>query len=64
MMDAPVDGPVHDVVTGQHGREPEEDLALGSAEGVEDGGVGGAGPGVLSVGGQTVGDDTSLLLTT
>lgn len=63
-MNIPLDGPAHHPVTGNHGREPEEDLVLGAAESVEDGGVDGTSPGVLSVGGQTVGDDTSLLLTT
>lgn len=46
----PLGGPVHEVVAGNHRREPVEDLALGAAEGVENGGVEGAGPGVLSVG--------------
>ena len=63
-MNIPLDSPAHHPVTGNHGREPEEDLVLGAAESVEDGGVDRASPGVLSVGGQTVGDDTSLLLTT
>lgn len=63
-MNVPLDSPVHDVVTGNHRRKPVEDLALGSAESVEDGIVEGTGPRVLSVGGQTVSDDTTLLLTT
>lgn len=55
---------MHEVVTGKQGGDPEEDLSLGSAEGVEDEVVAGAGEGVLSVGGQTVGDNALLLLTT
>jgi hypothetical protein len=63
-VNVPLDGPAHDVVTANHGGEPEEDLTLGTAESVEDGGMNGTSPGVLSVGGQTVGDNTTLLLTT
>lgn len=57
----PLDGPVHDVVEKDHGGSDVEDLAAESAPAVEDGGVGGAGQGVLSVGAQAVGDDAALL---
>lgn len=59
--DVPLVSPLDDVVTGNHGRQPEEDLVLGAAEDVEDGVVAGAGEGVLSVGGDTVVDDALLL---
>ena len=57
----PLDGPVHGVVEEDHGGSDVEDLAAESAPAVEDGGVGGAGQGVLSVGAQAVGDDAALL---
>lgn len=57
----PVGGPAHQVVAGNHGRQPVEDLALGAAEGVEDGVVDDAGRGVLSVGGEAVLDNALLL---
>lgn len=60
----PLSGPVHQVVAGQQGRQPEEDLALGAAEGVEDGVVGGTGKGVLTVGSNAVGDDALDLAST
>lgn len=64
VLNVPVSGPVHEVVAGNQRRQPEEDLSLGAAEGVEDEVVTGTGKGVLSVGGQTKGDDALLLLTT
>lgn len=39
-------------------------MALGTAEGVEDGVGTGTGERLLSVGGEAVGDDTTLLLST
>lgn len=61
-MHSPLDSPVHDVVSGDEWGDDVEDLCAGSSPCVEDGGVGGAGEGVLSVGGQTVGHDALLLL--
>lgn len=60
----PLGGPVHQVVTGNQRRKPEEDLGLSTAEGVEDGIVSSAGPGVLTVGRKAEVDDTLLLGTT
>ena len=57
----PLNGPVHDVVAGDHRGGPVEDLGAEAPEGVEDGVVGGAGEGVLAVGGNAVGDDALLL---
>lgn len=57
----PLSGPVHQVVASQHGREPVEDLSLCAAEGVEDGIMGSAGKGVLTVSGNAVVDDALLL---
>lgn len=56
--------PVHDVPAGDQGRKEVEDLVAEAAPGIEDGVVGGAGEGVLTVGGDAVGDDSSLLLAT
>lgn len=57
----PLGGPVHEpVAAGQDGR-PVEDLALGAAEGVEEGVVQRAGEGVLAVGGEAPVDDALLL---
>lgn len=55
---------MHQVVAGQQGGQPEKDLALGAAEGIEDGVVGGTGKRVLTVGGNTVGDDALDLAST
>ena len=57
----PLNGPVHGVVADDHGGRPVEDLGAEAAPGVEDGVVGGAGEGVLAVGGDAVGDDALLL---
>lgn len=57
----PLSGPVQQVVASQHRGEPVEDLRLGAAEGVEDGIVGSAGKGVLTVSGDTEVDDALLL---
>jgi len=60
----PLVRPVKDEVSGNKRRSPEEDLAIESPPDVEDGVVGSVGQGVLSVGGETVGNDTLLGLTT
>ena len=62
--DIPLVGPVKDEVTGDTSRGPEEDLGIESPPEVEDGVMGGVGQGVLSVGRETVGNDTLLGLTT
>jgi hypothetical protein len=56
----PLGSPLHDVVAGDGGGQPVEDLRLSATEGVEDGVVGGTGEGLLSVGRQTVGDNSLL----
>lgn len=60
----PLSSPVHQVVTGEHGGEPEEDLGLCAAENVEDGIVSSSGKGVLTVSRETVVNDALLLGTT
>lgn len=57
---SPLNSPVHDVVRGDEWRHDVEDLCAGSSPRVEDGCVGCAGEGVLSVGGEAVGDDALL----
>lgn len=57
---SPVNSPVHNVVGGDEWRYDVEDLCAGSSPRVEDGCVGCAGEGVLSVGGEAVGDDALL----
>lgn len=59
-----MDGPFHQVVTANGDGQPVEDLGLGAAEGVEDGVVGCAGEGVLTVGGDTPLHDALLLVGT
>jgi hypothetical protein len=58
----PVRGPLHQVVSGNHGRSPVEDLSTEAAECVEDGVVCSASEGVLTVRRDTVRDDALLLL--
>ena len=53
-------GPVHELVSDEHRDGPVEDLALGSAVGVEDSGVCGASKSTLTVLGHGVGNDTTL----
>lgn len=53
-------GPVHELVSNEHRDGPVEDLALGSAVGVEDSGVCGTSESTLTVLGHGVGDDTTL----
>lgn len=53
-------GPVHELVSDEHRDGPVEDLALGSAVGVEDGGVCGTSESTLAVLGHRVGDDAAL----
>lgn len=60
----PLGSPAQQVVADDHGRNPVEDLALGAAEGVENGVVAGASEGVLAVGGDAVVDNALLLLAT
>lgn len=59
-QDSPLSSPVHDVVCGNEWRDDVEDLCAGPSPRVEDGCVGCAGEGVLSVGGEAVGDDALL----
>ena len=58
----PVNGPLHDVVTGDEGRDDKESLAAEAPPGVEDGVVASTGKGRLTVGRETEADDTPLLL--
>jgi hypothetical protein len=53
-------GPVHELVSDEHGDSPVEDLVLGSAVGVEDSGVCGTSESTLTVLGHGVGNDTTL----
>ena len=53
-------GPVHELVSDEHRDGPVEDLALGSAVGVEDSGVCGTSESTLTVLSHGVGDDTTL----
>jgi len=53
-------GPVHELVSDEHRDGPVEDLTLGSAVGVEDGGVCGTSESTLAVLGHRVGDDAAL----
>jgi hypothetical protein len=53
-------GPVHELVSDEHGDSPVEDLVLGSAVGVEDSGVCGTSESALTVLGHGVGNDTTL----
>ena len=53
----PLNGPVHDSVSGNEGRSNVEDLVSESAEDVEDGSVTGTGKRALTVGGHSVGGD-------
>jgi hypothetical protein len=53
-------GPVHELVSDEHRDGPVEDLALGSAVGVEDSGVCGTSESTLTVLGHGVGNDTTL----
>ena len=56
----PLGSPVHELVSDQKRNRPEEYLVLGSAVGVEDGGVSGTGKGTLTVLSETVGNDATL----
>ena len=60
----PLNSPVENVVAGNGGRSPVEDLAAETSPGVEDGVVESTGEGVLAVRGNTVGDDALLMKTT
>lgn len=55
-----LNGPLHSLVSNEHGNGPVEDLATGAAEGVEDGGVEGSGKRVLTVLGEAVVDNALL----
>lgn len=57
---SPLSGPVHDVVCRDEWRYNVEDLCAGSSPRVEDGSMGRAGEGVLSVRGEAVGHDALL----
>lgn len=59
-IDSLLNGPLHGLVCDDEGNGPVEDLAAGAAEGVEDGGVEGAGQRVLTVLGKTVVDNALL----
>lgn len=61
MAAIPLGGPLQYGIAGNGGDQPEEDLALGAAERVEDGVVEGAGPGVLAVGREAVVHNALLL---
>lgn len=56
-----MNGPLHGVVHGNKGRGNVKDLPAESSPDVEDGSVGSAGHGVLTVGAETVGDNALLL---
>ena len=62
--DIPLFCPVYDVVTGDHRRQPVQDLAAEAPPGVEDGVVARAGEGVLTVRAQAIVDDAALRLGT
>lgn len=57
----PLSGPAHEVVASHEGGKPVENLRLGATESVEDGVMSGAGPGVLTVSGETVVNNALLL---
>jgi hypothetical protein len=57
---SPLNGPLHNLVSDQHGDSPVQNLVLCSAVRVENSGVSGTGKGTLAVLGQTVGDDATL----
>lgn len=60
IQNSPVNSPVHDVVCGNEWRNNVENLCASSSPRVEDGCVGCAGKGVLSVGSEAVGDNALL----
>lgn len=61
-INIPLGGPLHDVVAGNKGRSPVQDLPGEPPPGVEDGVVTGTGERVLAVGGNAERDNAALLL--
>lgn len=59
-VSVPLNRPLHSVVEGDKWRSPVEDLAAESSPRVEDGSMGRASKGVLSVRAQSVADDAPL----
>jgi hypothetical protein len=59
-IDSLLNGPLHGLVCDEHGNGPVEDLATGTAEGVEDGSVKGSSKRVLTVLGEAVVDNALL----
>jgi hypothetical protein len=59
-VDSLLNGPLHGLVCDEHGNGPVEDLATGTAEGVEDGSVKGSSKRVLTVLGEAVVDNALL----